>query len=104
MKDVFRHEDPLTQDQRQDLDEFDRLWSCVATRTLSEIRAAMEASQLTNVTIHEFPHLGSNRFVGAQFELRSDGLHKSALGNHFYRTFTDLPVFFSEVTVRKPPG
>ena len=100
VKDVFRTEEPLTPQQRVDLEEFDRLWSLASSPRLSEVQAALTAAGCDIVNAGPLPNVGTDRFVGAMFTLQGPTIELSPLGRQFYRTFTDLPLFFGEVLAR----
>ena len=101
VKDVFRKEDPLTPQQRGDLDEFDHLWSLASSPSLSEASAALAEAGCEIERAGPLPDVGNDRFVGAMFELAGPTIGLSVLGKAFYRSFTDLPLFFGEVLARK---
>lgn len=101
IKDVFRLEDPLSPDQCADLEEFDRLWSLASSPTLSELREALTNAGCEIVTAGPLPNVGTDRFVGAMFEIDGPTFRLSPLGRHFFRSFADLPVFFGEVMARR---
>ena len=101
VKDVFRHEDPLSTRQRLDLDEFDRLWSLASSPRLSEVQESLANAGCEILTAGPLPNVGTDTFVGAMFEIEGPTLGLSVLGKAFYRSFLDLPVFFGEVLARR---
>ena len=101
VKDVFRHEDPLSPQQRADLDEFDRLWSLASSPCLSEVQKSLTDAGCEILTAGKLPYVGTDTFVGAMFEIEGPTLGLSVLGKAFYRSFLDLPVFFGEVLARR---
>jgi SAM-dependent methyltransferase len=100
VKDVFAQEDPLAPQQRKDLDDFDRLWSLASSPRLSEVLQALAHAGCDIVNAGPLHNVGTDRFVGAMFALEGPTIGLSPLGKQFYRTFTDLPLFFGEVLAR----
>jgi ubiquinone/menaquinone biosynthesis C-methylase UbiE len=103
VKDVFRRHDPLTEAQSRELEAFDELWSCEASPTVAETTTALAAAGFIDPRVGDYPYVGTNRFVGAMFDLDQDGLRLSPLGEAFFSTSSDLPVFFAEVRARLAP-
>lgn len=101
VKDLFRPES-VSSEQQSDLEDFEEMWACVRVPTLSETIDAIEASGLVAVEVAEYPHLGSNRFIGSMLELGEGGVVPNELGRRFLRVYTDLPVFAREVQAVKP--
>jgi ubiquinone/menaquinone biosynthesis C-methylase UbiE len=104
LKDVFRRPDPLTEIQQRELKAFDELWSCEASPTLAETTTALAAAGFIDLSVGDYPYVGTNRFVGAMFDLDQGGLRLSSLGEAFFSTSSDLPVFFAEVRARRAPA
>ncbi|HUP17333.1 MAG TPA: methyltransferase domain-containing protein [Acidimicrobiia bacterium] len=102
VKDVFREEDPLEPQQHADVEEFDRLWSLASSPTLSGVARDLANAGCEIVRVGPLPIVGTDRFVGAMFEIAGPTIQLSPLGRQFFRSFEDLPLFFGEVLARKP--
>jgi cyclopropane fatty-acyl-phospholipid synthase-like methyltransferase len=101
VKDLFRHEDPLSAQQRRSMTAFDRLWSCVRSPTLSETANAMQHAGLVDVETRRYPFVDMDHYYESMVCRDEDGLRLNAFGKGFFWVDPSLPVFFGEAKARK---
>lgn len=101
VKDVFRRE-PLWSDQeRQELAEFDRVYRH-RTPTLEECAGAARAAGFTALATRELSDIVSTAHASkAMFDEAGDGT-LSAFGRLHYHRHSCLPVYFAELTAVTP--
>ncbi|HLM06671.1 MAG TPA: methyltransferase domain-containing protein [Blastococcus sp.] len=101
VKDVFRQEDPLTEQQGRSLASYDELWACTSTPTLSETEEAMRAAGFTSIHVREYPFIDTAHHYESMVSRDEGGVRLNEFGEAFLRFFPKLPLFFAEVKARK---
>jgi cyclopropane fatty-acyl-phospholipid synthase-like methyltransferase len=97
VKDVFRREVLWSDQERQELADFDRVYR-YRTPTLEECARAARAAGFTALATRELSDIVSTAHASrAMFEDAGDGA-LSAFGRLHYRRHSCLPVYFAELT------
>ncbi|MGY1786403.1 SAM-dependent methyltransferase [Geodermatophilus sp. SYSU D00698] len=104
VKDVFCREGPLTERQRRSMQDFDRLWACVRSPTLSETETAMRAAGFVDVRVREYPFVDMSHHYESMVSRDEGGMRLNAFGDAFLRFLPDLPIFFGEATAHTSGG
>jgi SAM-dependent methyltransferase len=101
VKDLFRQEDPLTEEQRQSMAAFDQLWSCAQSPTLSETGRSMRAAGLVDVETRQYPFVDMDHYYESMVRRDEGGIRLNAFGKAFFRIDSNIPVLFGEAKARK---
>jgi cyclopropane fatty-acyl-phospholipid synthase-like methyltransferase len=101
VKDLFCQEDPLTEQQRQSMAAFDRLWACVRSPTLSETERHMRAAGFVDVRLRQYPYIDMKHFYESMVSRDEGGIRLNAFGEAFLRLFPNLPAFFGEAKAHR---
>lgn len=101
VKDVVRREGLLTEQQLEELADYDATWAVPSTPTARDLVDALSAAGFVDVGSAELA-LGSAHFIGSMFEVGPQGFALNEFGRACFRRFVDLPVLFAEVHARRP--
>jgi cyclopropane fatty-acyl-phospholipid synthase-like methyltransferase len=101
VKEIFCREDPLTEQQRLSVAEFDELWAC-RIPTLSETIGAMRAAGFVDIRAREYPFVSIEHYYESMVSRDEGGIRLNAFGQAFFRLFPDFPAFFGETKARRP--
>ena len=101
VKEVFRGEDPLTEQQRLSVAEFDSLWAC-RVPTLSETMDGMRAAGFADIRAREYPFVSMEHFYESMVHRDEGGIRLNAFGQAFLRIFADFPAYFGEAMAHRP--
>jgi ubiquinone/menaquinone biosynthesis C-methylase UbiE len=100
VKDTFRQEGPLTDEQSECMTAHDELWACARTATLGETATAMRAAGLTDVRHRELPFVDREQFFESMVTRDDGGMKLNAFGRAFLR-LGEVPIVFGEVKARR---
>ena len=100
VKDTFRREGPLTEEQRACMTAHDQLWACARTATLGENASALRAVGLSDVQGRELPFVDREQFFESMVTRDDGGMKLNAFGRAFLR-FGEVPIVFGEVKARR---
>jgi len=96
VKDVFRREEPLTEEEREDLARFDRTWA-FRTAPMSCVRAALERAGFDEIESRDLSDCISTDYaVNAMAVLRGDELKPTRFGEFHIAGYFCSAVFFGE--------
>jgi len=101
VKEIFRGEDPLTEQQRLAVAAFDELWACQVP-TLSETIDGIRAAGFVGVRAREYPFVSMEHFYESMVSRDDGGIRLNEFGQAFLRILPDLPAFFGEVKAHRP--
>lgn len=98
VKDVYRIETPLTEQQRKDLDAMEEIWASGPVCSMSELMAVMARQGLEDVWHAAIPNVGAYRYLGAMLEPDgAGGFRLNAFGRRFHQPYEDLPTVIGHV-------
>jgi ubiquinone/menaquinone biosynthesis C-methylase UbiE len=102
IKDVFSNELPLSEQQQQELAEFDRIY-VYKTPRISETREAISAASFHEIESRDLGEVVSTKdFVKAMFQYKYGFPLLSDFGQAHYRNFQSLPIYFGQIKAIKP--
>jgi len=102
VKDVFSKEPPLSQQQEEELVEFDRIY-CQVTIPIGQMVEAIKVAGFERLELHDLSGIVStDKFDKAMLKSTKEEPSLTDLGKYHYHEFKDLPVFFGEIKARKP--
>jgi cyclopropane fatty-acyl-phospholipid synthase-like methyltransferase len=102
VKDVFRRERLWSDQEAEELAEFDRVYA-QRTPTVKECVEAATSAGFTTVSTRDLSGLVSTAHARrAMFDKASDTM-QSCFGRLHHRRYSCLPVYFSELIARTPP-
>jgi ubiquinone/menaquinone biosynthesis C-methylase UbiE len=103
IKDVFSKEPPLSEQEQQEILEFNRVYAQYQTPCLSET-----VEKVLSLGFHEVTHFDLNQIMSleefrkAMFEYKYGFPLLTEFGKVHYRSVQSLPVFFAEIKAYKP--
>lgn len=101
VKDVFRHERLWSDQEADELAEFDRIYA-QRTRTVRECVAAAAAAGFTGIETRTLADVVSTAHARRAMFEEAHGGRLSSFGEMHYRRHSCVPVSFAEVTARTP--
>ncbi|RKZ51721.1 MAG: hypothetical protein DRR16_24970 [Candidatus Parabeggiatoa sp. nov. 3] len=103
IKDVFSKEAPLSDQEQQELLEFNRVYAQYQTPCLSKTQTAILATDFQEVTCHNMSHnITTEELDKTMFEYKHGFPFLTEFGKAHYRPFQCLPVLFAEIKAYKP--
>jgi len=97
LKEVFRHDGPLSREERADLGMFDRTF---ATRTASmeEVAGALASNGFTEVQRRDLSgQITTTHALEAMFTLRMGYLQPTEFGRLHFRIYHNLPILYGDM-------
>lgn len=102
IKDVFRNELPLSEQQQQELAEFDQVY-VQKTPLISELIEAILTVGFQKIESRDLSGIVSTKnFNKAMFQYKYGFPLLSEFGQAHYRNFQSLPIYFGEIKAIKP--
>uniref|UniRef100_UPI0028A8BC0E PatA/PatG family cyanobactin maturation protease n=1 Tax=Planktothrix agardhii TaxID=1160 RepID=UPI0028A8BC0E len=102
IKDVFSKEPPLSEQEQEDLAEFDRIY-CYVTISPSQMAKEIQLADFEQLEWHDLSEiLSTEKFTKAMLNSPNEDQTLTNFGKYHYREFQDLPVFFGEIKAHKP--
>ncbi len=103
IKDVFSKELPLSDQEQQELREFDRVYAQYKTPRMTEVMEVIAVVGFQNITSRDLSDIVSNNeFNNAMLEYKNGFQLLTEFGKYHYRKFQCLPIFFGEIKACKP--
>lgn len=103
IKDVFCKELPLSNQEQQELAEFNRVYVQYKTPAMSQIVEAIVSVNFQEISSCDLREIDSAKlFTKAMFDYKNGLPELTEFGKFHYRQFQCLPVFFGEIKARKP--
>jgi len=106
IKDVFSKEAPLSEQEQQELAEFNQIYAQYQTPPLSQMITTISAAQFIDVTSRNIDKIMSTEGVEkAMYEYKHGFPFLTEFGKAHHRNepFQCLPIFFAEIKARKQP-
>lgn len=102
VKDVFRREGELSDQEKADLDLFDATY-CNHSSALSEAAASVEAAGFTAVSTQDLTDAMSTVHGQlALFHITGEDVQLSSFGQRHFQTYKQLPTRFGQLAATKP--
>ncbi len=102
IKDVFCKELPLSNEEQQELAEFNRIYVYKTTK-ISEIKESIALAGFQEISSRDLREINNTKlFSKAMFDYKNGLPGLTEFGKFHYRQFQCLPVFFGEIKARKP--
>jgi SAM-dependent methyltransferase len=102
IKDLFRKDDPLSEQEREELAEMNRTY-LLRTCTITKTKAALSAAGFIGVRSRDLSSQTSTTHVlEAMFRLKDGYLEPTGFGKRHFRPYATQPVYMGEVQARRP--
>ena len=103
MKDVFSKESPLSEQEKKDLAEFERIYAIAPSVSLTQMAEEVKQAGFEEVEWHDLSEVVSTEQFLDKMHKSTDGeQHITNFGKSHYYQFEDLPILFGDIKASKP--
>jgi SAM-dependent methyltransferase len=102
LKGVFAKELPMSEQQKQELAEFDQIYACRII-PLSQMAVEIQLANFEQLELHDLSKIvTTEKFTKAMLNSPNEDQSLTNFGKFHFREFQNLPIFFGEIKARKP--